>query len=435
MSPAPTCLDFGRALAAKASRPARHALRGARGRGPAGLGTRRAGSARARRGDLLLAARGGRSSSELVSRRALPTRCRSITAIAISPAAAEPLGALPFARSVAAERPTRQAVLDEIDRLPPPGVQGPSPMSDTPASPPPRRTDRTPRRPRRGASVVSRPAAWAWSAPSSPGWSPRWSCWPARCLIALLAAGGAHLVARPGRRPARAVSACRATAVTQPSAPVIDTAALDAAKRELTPVSTISTSACAQPPRRPHRSRPPQAAPPPADRPATPDPAIAELQRKLGSPREQAQRSCGIRQRRPLKIRDRGVARGHAIARPGGRRPEGFGRQGRRRGQRQHHRRTESAGRRARLGGDRHRRPHQRRPDVRPALRDRSRPADAAGPGRRQARRADRDAAAHGREAASPRARASPRPFPAIAKAALADDLADDSFGSGCSAS
>jgi hypothetical protein len=64
--------------------------------------------------------------------------------------------------------------------------------------------------------------------------------------------------------------------VAPPSAPVIDTAALDAAKRELTAriddldrrVRAAATTAA-------------QADRPQADRPATPDPAIAELQRKL----------------------------------------------------------------------------------------------------------------------------------------------------------
>ena len=45
-----------------------------------------------------------------------------------------PLGALPFKATVAAARPTRQAVLDEIDRLAEAGVQGQAIMSDTPSS-------------------------------------------------------------------------------------------------------------------------------------------------------------------------------------------------------------------------------------------------------------------------------------------------------------
>ena len=64
--------------------------------------------------------------------------CRAVTAIAISPAAAGPLAALPFKAVRIAQRPTRQAVLDEIDRLAEAGVQvehqGPRTMSDTPPS-------------------------------------------------------------------------------------------------------------------------------------------------------------------------------------------------------------------------------------------------------------------------------------------------------------
>lgn len=66
----------------------------------------------------------------------------NVTAIAISPAALQPLSALPFKATVAALHPTRQSVLDEIDRLPVAvpgavpgaGVEGPSIMSDTPSS-------------------------------------------------------------------------------------------------------------------------------------------------------------------------------------------------------------------------------------------------------------------------------------------------------------
>ncbi len=66
---------------------------------------------------------------------------RSVTAIGISPAALEPLNGMPFKATVAAARPSRQAVLDEIDRLAnqtaEAGVQGPATMSDASAAPPP----------------------------------------------------------------------------------------------------------------------------------------------------------------------------------------------------------------------------------------------------------------------------------------------------------
>src|SRR3954447_2500326 len=79
----------------------------------------------------------------LVTEAGLTENCPPVTAIAISPAAAQPLAGLPFARTVAAERPTRQAVLDEIDRPPPPGVQSPQPMTDSPPSPEPKTIDAT----------------------------------------------------------------------------------------------------------------------------------------------------------------------------------------------------------------------------------------------------------------------------------------------------
>jgi uroporphyrinogen-III synthase len=64
---------------------------------------------------------------QLVGAAGLADTCRAITAIAISPAARQPLDALPFAATLAAERPTRQAVLDEIDRLPHPAYKARSP--------------------------------------------------------------------------------------------------------------------------------------------------------------------------------------------------------------------------------------------------------------------------------------------------------------------
>ena len=72
--------------------------------------------------------------ARLVQEAGLAGSLSDVTALAISPAALEPLSALPFKATVAALRPTRQSVLDEIDRLPKAGVEGPSIMSDTPSS-------------------------------------------------------------------------------------------------------------------------------------------------------------------------------------------------------------------------------------------------------------------------------------------------------------
>lgn len=72
--------------------------------------------------------------ARLVQEAGLADSLSNVTALAISPAALEPLSALPFKATVAARRPTRQSVLDEIDRLPKAVVEGPSIMSDTPSS-------------------------------------------------------------------------------------------------------------------------------------------------------------------------------------------------------------------------------------------------------------------------------------------------------------
>ena len=56
--------------------------------------------------------------ARLVQQAGLSTALSNVTAIGISPAALEPLSALPFKATVAAAHPTRQSVLDEIDRLP-----------------------------------------------------------------------------------------------------------------------------------------------------------------------------------------------------------------------------------------------------------------------------------------------------------------------------
>jgi uroporphyrinogen-III synthase len=109
--------------------------------------------------------------ARLVQEAGLSTSLSNVTAIAISPAALQPLSGLPFKATVAAARPTRQSVLDEIDRLPvetagkapkpvpEAAVEGPSIMSDTPSSPDPAAPPAAPAMPppvevRRGIGVV-----------------------------------------------------------------------------------------------------------------------------------------------------------------------------------------------------------------------------------------------------------------------------------------
>ena len=79
--------------------------------------------------------------ASMVEDAGLAANLHNVTAVAISPAALAPAAGLPFKAVVAAERPSRQAVLDEIDRLADAPVQGQATMSDAsePLSPPPDR--------------------------------------------------------------------------------------------------------------------------------------------------------------------------------------------------------------------------------------------------------------------------------------------------------
>lgn len=98
--------------------------------------------------------------ARLVQQAGVAAALSNVTAIGISPAALAPLKALPFKTTVAAAHPTRQAVLDEIDRLPveplagapkaaaTTAAEGPSNMSDTPSSPEPAAAPATPVTPR-----------------------------------------------------------------------------------------------------------------------------------------------------------------------------------------------------------------------------------------------------------------------------------------------
>lgn len=215
----------------------------------------------------------------LVAQARLADTCRGIAAIAISPAAAQPLGGLPFARAIAAERPTRQAVLDEIDRLPPPGVQSPIPMTDKPEPAPPPEPIEAPVAPasapppvseRRGLGVVG------------------------AFVIGLIAAVivlAAALVSLP-YWPDEARGLWRGPAVVQtasappPAAPVIDTAALDTAKRELAARlddldKRVRAAAAAAAQAGQSQASQPQTSQSQTERPATPDPAIAELRGKI----------------------------------------------------------------------------------------------------------------------------------------------------------
>jgi uroporphyrinogen-III synthase len=197
---------------------------------------------------------------QLVTAAGLADTCRAVTAIAISPAAAQPLGKLPFARTVAAERPTRQAVLDEIDRLPPPGVQSPQePMTDAAPLPEtstePKPVDATIVPVRRGLGVVG--------------------AFVIGLVAAVIVLAAAVLSLPYWPQEARTLWRGPAAASPLAVAPAIDTAQLDAVKRELNARlddldkkvrATANTAAQTSP----------------SDtRPTAPDPAIAELRRKV----------------------------------------------------------------------------------------------------------------------------------------------------------
>ena len=305
----------------------RRALRGARGRGAARLGARRAGGARARCRHLLLAARVGRSFVRLVD-EAEPRRNAAATSPR-SPSARPPpsrSAALPFKATVAAARPTRQAVLDEIDRLPPPGVQGPRPHERHPSSPPraaaagPRR--RRPLRVRRGLGVVgafvtglvAAVIVLAGALVSLPYWPQE-----ARTLWR----GPAVAPAPRRRRPAAGARRRRRRSPTPPP--------LDAAKRELAArlddldkrVRAAAADGRTAPTGRPTR---------PIAELREPGSAALEIRADRRAAPRRRQRSAQHQRRHhaesdkdvaALQIRDRDPARGPAVARPDGRRPEG----------------------------------------------------------------------------------------------------------------
>lgn len=91
--------------------------------------------------------------ARLANEAGVAASCREVDAIAISAAAGLPLQALPWRSVRIAAKPSRQAVLDEIDRLAEAGVQGHQDMSDTP-SPSPAAPPAPPVVVRRGPGVI-----------------------------------------------------------------------------------------------------------------------------------------------------------------------------------------------------------------------------------------------------------------------------------------
>jgi uroporphyrinogen-III synthase len=203
--------------------------------------------------------------ASMVEDAGMAANLRDVTAVAISPAALAPAAGLPFKATVAAPRPTRQAVLDEIDRLAEAPVQGQATMSDAsePVSPPP---DPPPAQNvivRRGLGVVGAFVVGVLAA-----------------VIVLAAA----LISLPFW-PQQARDLWRGHAAATPPAPGIDvqavradvtataTAAVDAARRDLTVrlddlekrLRAVSATAAERP----------------ASAPTGPDPAVAELKSRV----------------------------------------------------------------------------------------------------------------------------------------------------------
>jgi uroporphyrinogen-III synthase len=158
----------------------------------------------------------------LTGEAGLSEACRAVTAVAISPAAARPLAALPFRIVRIAAQPTRQAMLDEIDRPPEAVVQGHKPMTDTTdttnttgtaALPPASEPIPPPVVVRRGLGLVG-------------------ACVSGLVAAAIVLAGA--LFSLPyWPEEARSMWRGPAPAPVAPAKPVVDTAAIDAAKRDL----------------------------------------------------------------------------------------------------------------------------------------------------------------------------------------------------------
>jgi len=130
-------IDLGEALSRHGFDVRRFALYDARAESVLPDSARAALQARALDAATFFSPRAASQFAKLVGEAGLADSLRSVTAIGVSPAALASLGKLPFKATVAAARPTRQAVLDEIDRLAEAGVQGQAIMSDTASSPPP----------------------------------------------------------------------------------------------------------------------------------------------------------------------------------------------------------------------------------------------------------------------------------------------------------
>lgn len=206
---------------------------------------------------------------QLVGAAGLGDSCRAVSAIAISQAAAEPLRSLPFKSTLVAHRPTRQAVLDEIDRLAEAVVQGPDIMSDTdtptPSAPPPAPPPPPAAQVRRGLGVLG--------------------AFITGLVAAAVVLGGA-LVSLP-YWPEEARVLWRGTPPPTPAAPTVDVARL---RSEIAATAAQQSQAALEAARRElearlddldKRVRAAAATAAQADRPVARDPAFAELRGRI----------------------------------------------------------------------------------------------------------------------------------------------------------
>src|SRR5262245_37862 len=193
----------------------------------------------------------------LVEEAGLADTLRDVTALAISPAALAPLGGLPVRRAIAASRPTRQAVLDEIDRLAQGGVQAEATMSET--SPPPTAAEVRTVEVRRGLGVIG--------------------AFITGMVAAVIVLAGA-LITLPFW-PEQVRTLWRGQAAPPPPTAALD---LEAVRRDATTVANAAIDAArrdlsARLDDLEKRLRAVSAST--AERPASPEPALAELRRKV----------------------------------------------------------------------------------------------------------------------------------------------------------
>lgn len=278
-----TAIDLGEALKPAGFEVSRFVLYDARQETALPESARAALEARAVDVVTFFSPRAAATFASMVEDAGLLANLRDVTAVAISPAAMEPATGLPFKQVLAAAKPTRQAVINEIDRLADAAAQGAAAhkevqqeatmSDDAPADPAGPASAPPPPAIRRGLGVagtfvigiVAAVIVLAGALISLPFWpSGLRDMWRGQAAI-------------PPAPPSAGIDlqAVRAEAATAA------TAALDDARRDLGArlddlekrLRAVSATAAERP------AAPPAAQPAPAD--PAPDPAIAELRGRI----------------------------------------------------------------------------------------------------------------------------------------------------------